>query len=302
LFFVISGFIMVYTSEALFGRLDAPGRFLGRRLLRIAPLYWGLTTLSLIGWHLGRPFIDATWINVVGSYLFIPFARPSGSTEPILGVGWTLNYEMFFYALFSIAVLLPRVAAVGALCVAIWLVIAFPPSLTPWAVLCNSFLGEFAFGMLIALLFRQDWRLPPIAGAILIIAGVALLILTDRDQFVHVSRVAGWGGGSAMILAGTALGKASFPRFLGPIAYLGDSSYALYLGHPFVPIALSALPISGVIDPSKFPLVLCAAIVSVSVASSLVLSWVDGRIRSWIVSCQSVLSPARVQVAKAPPL
>ena len=43
LFFVISGFIMVYTSEPLFGRRDASRIFIGRRLLRIVPLYWALT-------------------------------------------------------------------------------------------------------------------------------------------------------------------------------------------------------------------------------------------------------------------
>ena len=43
LFFVISGFVMVYSSESLFGRGDGPRRFFLRRLARIAPLYWAVT-------------------------------------------------------------------------------------------------------------------------------------------------------------------------------------------------------------------------------------------------------------------
>ncbi len=46
-FFVISGFIMVYASRPLFGKPEARGIFLARRLARIAPLYWAVTTLYL---------------------------------------------------------------------------------------------------------------------------------------------------------------------------------------------------------------------------------------------------------------
>jgi exopolysaccharide production protein ExoZ len=46
IFFVISGFIMVYTSVDLFGRPGAWRIFLTRRLTRIVPLYWLLTTAS----------------------------------------------------------------------------------------------------------------------------------------------------------------------------------------------------------------------------------------------------------------
>ncbi len=44
----------------------------------------------------------------VGSYLFVPVLRDGGELRPVLGQGWTLEYEMFFYALFAISMLLPR--------------------------------------------------------------------------------------------------------------------------------------------------------------------------------------------------
>jgi exopolysaccharide production protein ExoZ len=46
LFFVISGFIMVYSSEELFGAKAAWYTFLRRRLTRIIPIYWIATALA----------------------------------------------------------------------------------------------------------------------------------------------------------------------------------------------------------------------------------------------------------------
>ena len=48
LFFVISGFVMVYASNDLFGRRDGPALFMARRLIQIVPLYWAATTLFLL--------------------------------------------------------------------------------------------------------------------------------------------------------------------------------------------------------------------------------------------------------------
>ena len=47
-FFVISGFVIVYVSEPLFGKPWAPACFLGRRLARIVPLYWSTTAVVLL--------------------------------------------------------------------------------------------------------------------------------------------------------------------------------------------------------------------------------------------------------------
>ena len=111
LFFVISGFIMVYSSEPLFGRPHAPRVFLLRRLSRIVPLYWAATSF-LLGYLLlvGVAFVrvNLPWDVILTSYAFIPFPRRDGLMMPVLNVGWTLNYEMFFYLVFAAAILLPR--------------------------------------------------------------------------------------------------------------------------------------------------------------------------------------------------
>lgn len=110
LFFVISGFIMVLTT---FGKDVTPANFMRRRLERIVPLYW-LFTLSVAGlvaiWPNLMPSVRPTSETLIKSLLFIPHlsAGMPGEGWPIVVVGWTLNYEMFFYLLFALSLFAPR--------------------------------------------------------------------------------------------------------------------------------------------------------------------------------------------------
>lgn len=239
LFFVISGFVMAYTAEPLFRQNGAPAAFLTRRLIRIVPLYWLATTGVLVTYLFTAPNLSAhnlTWSNVAGSYLFIPLERPDGTAAPILGVGWTLNFEMFFYVIFAAATLLPRRLAVLAVTtffvIAINLPIAWPYPFRAWFV---STVYEFALGMWIALAYREGWRIPRWLSALLIAAGLALMVRTDWDGFATISRVIGWGGGATLILAACVLAnvKATEASLWLALAFLGDASYALYLLHTF---------------------------------------------------------------------
>ena len=98
LFFIISGFIMYITLS----RKNYTAReFIIHRLLRIVPAYWVYTCIILI---LSKIFIDefssTSWnYKSLGlSLMFIPNENPSGlGWYPLLTVGWTLNFEIFFY-------------------------------------------------------------------------------------------------------------------------------------------------------------------------------------------------------------
>jgi exopolysaccharide production protein ExoZ len=248
IFFVISGFIMVYASADLFGRREGPRLFLGRRVARIVPLYWAVMTLFLLIALIVPSAINSAapsvW-QVVASYLFIPTTGADGHVQPVYTLGWTLNYEMFFYCLFAVATMLPRRWAVLAVTVFFWCSINLPKQfgwpvpqiLTVWF---SPTVYEFAFGMWIALAFREGLRIPVWASGILIAAGAALIIRTDWDGFATIGRVSGWGGGAAMIVAGCVLANVRPTRSRPWLAlvFLGDASYALYLLHGF---ALSKL-------------------------------------------------------------
>jgi peptidoglycan/LPS O-acetylase OafA/YrhL len=98
IFFAISGFVIVISSERLLGADGAPLVFLRKRLIRIVPIYWLTTMLALSTLGSIHP------ATVAASFFFVPNVNEySATVTPVLSVGWTLNLEMFFYALFALA-------------------------------------------------------------------------------------------------------------------------------------------------------------------------------------------------------
>jgi len=105
LFFVISGFVMVVTTH---GREVTRAEFMRRRIVRVVPLYWALTLFTVLCVALAPGLFRTTSIelsHVIQSLLFIPHRSPSFPNEmwPVMVPGWTLIYEMFFYACFALA-------------------------------------------------------------------------------------------------------------------------------------------------------------------------------------------------------
>lgn len=93
-FFLISGFIMYSVTN---DRSD-PLKFIGKRLVRVVPLYY-IVALTFAG------FRSFQGMDTVKSLLFIPL---SANNAPFFGYavyapGWTLNYEMLFYLLFTVS-------------------------------------------------------------------------------------------------------------------------------------------------------------------------------------------------------
>jgi exopolysaccharide production protein ExoZ len=258
LFFVISGFVLVYASENLFGRREAPILFFLRRLARIAPLYWALTAaliLYILVVHGSRLMEIYSPASLVASFLFYPYPRVDGLAFPVHLLGWTLNYEMFFYAVFALAILLPRREAVIAVSVFFFAMVAagtmfeLPLPLAFWA---NSIILEFCFGMAIALGYRDGLRLSPAAAwALGLAACVAFAVMTYLGGGW---RVLFWGLPSAALVAALALSSHTWHpgpigRFFG---VLGDASYSLYLVHGLV-YATVHWTLGRWIDFSPFP-------------------------------------------------
>ena len=171
LFFVISGFIMVVASEGLFAQPGGARRFLGRRLARIMPLWWLCATLYLVLQILahrttGKPLPPPA--DIGAAYLLWPTdVFGDGFPRPFYTLGWTLEYEMAFYALFAAALILPRgravLAATLALVGAAGVGALVMPAAAPLVLVTRPIVLEFAFGMGLALLYRHDVRLPGVA-------------------------------------------------------------------------------------------------------------------------------------------
>jgi peptidoglycan/LPS O-acetylase OafA/YrhL len=244
LFFVISGFVMVCAGEPMFGRAGGPMRFMTRRLIRIVPLYWLVTTLYLVI-ALSVPAFErsASAAAVAASYLFIPWPRADGMMLPLVGQGWTLNYEMLFYAIFAVAVVAPRRIAValasGALIVAVGAGQLYRPASPILAFWFDPIVLEFVFGMTIGLAYREGFRLPKPLAVLAMLGGLALIVAYGDLE----ARVLTLGLPATIVVVGAAFGDFSLRSTAWrPVAVVGDASYALYLFHS---IPVRAILIGG---------------------------------------------------------
>jgi exopolysaccharide production protein ExoZ len=235
LFFVISGFIMVYSSEQLFGQAGAAREFFSRRIARIVPLYWVTTGLAI--WLMSRPY-DVQ--SVLKSLFFIPYRIGEGTIIPLHGVGWTLNFEMFFYVLFAAVIGWPRKIAVPALSVALALIAAAgymtQPMSAPLQFWSDPIVLEFVAGMLVALAYIHGIRLPGLLRVALVPAAIGVVFWVGEQHLPSGPRLLVWGVPAATIVACTVLGRRrDLPQWIAaPVKLLGDASYSMYLLHPLV--------------------------------------------------------------------
>jgi peptidoglycan/LPS O-acetylase OafA/YrhL len=102
IFFCISGFIIFNSANALQKGMGQSFDFIAKRFIRVAPIYWIATVAYAIKLYFqGMP---PSIFDLVKSFLFIPFSNESGLMRPVLGVGWTLNYEFLFYIILAISI------------------------------------------------------------------------------------------------------------------------------------------------------------------------------------------------------
>lgn len=251
IFFIISGFIMFYVTDGKPTGTAPALSFVKKRAIRIIPLYWIYTTLFLASITLVPGKINFTEWNtpyLVASYSFIPWPRPNvGSLTPLLGLGWTLNYEMLFYAFFGVMIFVKSKRYLPVLMCAFGLAVIAglflhkdQPQLWYWT---RSVILEFVLGAAIAKLFRSDRSFGLPWGIISIITGILIWQVSSAlwpvaEPELNIRGFV-WGPAAALIVGGFALcpplrallekgGPRSIPQMLG------DSSYSLYLSHMFV--------------------------------------------------------------------
>jgi exopolysaccharide production protein ExoZ len=248
LFFVISGFIMVYTTRTKAGSNDARV-FITRRILRIYPLYWFWTSLLLTLWlgGLAQRIQPYSASYVASSYFLLPSFNGL-NFHPLVHQGWTLSFEMFFYLVFSCAIVLklrssklPFLAVTFSICALLSRFLAPDNGLR--YLLTNPISIEFLYGMLAAELLVKvrpicSHRAARNLSIILIGVGAGALLLTIKFYDAYALRFAFYGIPVSCIVFGAAmLGSASAPALL---TYLGDRSYSIYVAHGFFLMAYAS--------------------------------------------------------------
>ncbi|WP_158212195.1 acyltransferase family protein [Sphingomonas dokdonensis] len=243
IFFVVSGFVMV-TATA--DRPVTARRFLASRIARVVPIYW-LATLAMIAILALRGQMLPTLGEVAFSFLFIfYFNARVQDTSPILGPGWTLNYEIYFYLVFAALLRVPvlgRIAIMALLFVAITALRPVVPADSAFLVRVTSPIPlEFVAGMVIGYGRGRLMQAPAALGAALIGIAFAALSLLDPP----LPRVAFFAPPAVLIvLGGVMLERHIGRRHIGLLGRLGDVSYSLYLTHPLLLAMLTPITVAA---------------------------------------------------------
>lgn len=262
LFFVISGFIMVYVTHHWSdkGRFKRIPEFLYARATRIYPLYWVLTAFMIFVYFMKPELIWPNKLPVINFKTTLSLL-PNMIHGPLLSVGWTLVFEMGFYIVFTFILFFKRKYLLPLLL--LWAafigladiigVRAFAAKISPSmpipgiphfaSMITHPFSWEFIGGALAAYFFIRVKIQKIFAYSVLIIGILAGLLMafsfetfpTNLDVYPkRASRVYVFGTVSILIIYGSAalesVGKV-FPKFL---QLLGDWSYSLYLSHLIV--------------------------------------------------------------------
>lgn len=234
LFFVISGFIMAYITCAQRGP-HAILPFLKRRLVRIVPLYW-FFTLIMAGLLLFFPnlFSSARFDGrgTLLSLLFIPYSSAVSPNSPVLAVGWTLSYEMYFYVLVACGFVLKY--HVFSLVLGLFLAgsialgYLFPSNDPVFNLMTSPILCEFYLGYLCGSVFMTKKVILPKSLAFFYLAsGVAGYMLWTMES-VRLPL----GLFAFLIVTGCIfLEKYFTSKSMYYLARIGDSSYSLYLSN-----------------------------------------------------------------------
>ena len=241
IFFVISGFIMLLTTHNYFGVPGAPRQFLCRRIIRIVPIYWIMTLLLVLGGTLVPSLLNGQLQAldvIVTSLLFVPYPRPTGELAPVLAVGWSLNYEMFFYLVFALGMRMPlhkgRVVIAGCLLALTIAGALYPFESAVMKVWTDPLLVEFLMGMGIAWLYVSSSRPPPIVVGSVAAFGLVSSLAALTTLTGNLPRLMGCGvAAAALVYAAAFMQTTPATVAFRAITTLGDASYSLYLTHLF---------------------------------------------------------------------
>jgi peptidoglycan/LPS O-acetylase OafA/YrhL len=223
LFFIISGFIMAYITHGKDINLYS---FIKKRIIRIIPIYWILTTVALAVFLISPSSVNSTLEEpgIINSY----FLFPVEGFSMLLAVGWTLRYEFIFYFIFAICLTTKHRYTLALLTLSlIWIGSLFNHDNYYVNFLLSGYMMEFAFGIIAFLAYKNNKKIFSLI--------VALLLFFISITTIHKNEILIVGSLCyAFFIIIISLDSSIKNKKLRPLAYIGDSSYTLYLSHLFV--------------------------------------------------------------------
>ncbi|WP_257226117.1 acyltransferase [Acinetobacter sp. YH16038] len=277
LFFIISGFIMCYTT---YNKKVNFLNFMRNRFIRIIPLYWVLSFFALIVFLISPNLINSSGgeTGIFESFFLIP-----NGSKFLINNGWTLSYEFYYYFIFSFFLIFLLKDLYKYLFIILYfsVVVAIGLILQPKSeflmFLTHNLLLEFALGVL-AFIIIKNTSLSRLMSIFMILVGASLLAYQNFYKLPDF-----------ITLRSLKIGLPMFFIFVGCVAledlitetkslilrffnHLGDSSYSLYLIHPFTlsPVAM-VLNKLNILNPYLFSSILITSSILAGSITYLVL-------------------------------
>lgn len=251
LFFIISGFIMVYSTRNADGSITYAKEFLVKRFSRVWPTYTVITILWVLSFSGLAYFANIDNLNIfLKSIFFIPVKEFAPLYfDPIIPIGWTLNFEIYFYAVFGLSLLFKKLRLIAMLCWIALTVMALPMatrdfSLNPFTyytftpnylnLMANPIILEFVAGAIIGHIYLNDKIMikNTTIATNLIFVSIGFVMWYNYSGAGYLHGITKWGGSlSLMVLCIAIASKNIHLKIPKSLTWLGKVSFSLYLTH-----------------------------------------------------------------------
>ena len=294
IFFVISGFIMVAITANKPKSKRSIKTFLLHRFIRVAPLYWIYTTVfvGLMFFPFAFTTIKKSFTlsYIIRSYLFIPAPNYFGHLHPALDQGWTLSYEMFFYAVFAVCLQFntkQAILIITTLFVGLSILHGSIPQTAPVAFFfTDPIIIEFCLGMFAGWIFTLPVS---VNNKWLILTLVASMIAFSFSFVMHPDvhqRVVFWGLPAVGLVASLSLldKNSSIKKWNKLLLSAGDCSYSIYLTHAFLLLLVGMLLKRVSLSPPLADIALILTFFATSIPGFLSYSLVERPLTKFLSS------------------
>ena len=308
-FFIVSAFVIVYTSLR---KPTSAAEFTGRRYARLVPFYWGITLFTACLATVAPSLFQATRVTpdtLAKSILFVPYLKHAHVVQPLVFVGWAMNYIVFVIAIHA-AMKIVAGARAWMATVGVLLTLALIGALThPTNVVVAFFTGPrlvaFALGVLLAGLWhnhpaqaKRPHSLSFRALAIALIVGGFAVRLGQQIFFRDLDMRLAAPLASAAIVTGALLLEANGDRHRGALRdRIAEATFSINLTHYFVTQAV-VKTFAHFTHPPMIALIggLVVAYAGAIVLGVLVCQYVEKPLDLWVRAVWRRLTPSRQTV------
>ncbi|EMH0132369.1 TPA: acyltransferase family protein [Proteus mirabilis] len=288
LFFMISGFVITLSTKKDYGRRKNLIKFSLKRFFRIYPL---LIVCVLIASYIYNSDIKSIIKSLIPIHLQYNYNAPFFGLN-VLMVAWTLTFELFFYLLFMLSIIvnhkyrgvvccllivslfsLVRIVYTGEISLIAYKTIEFdyPTIITaPLSLISSPMILEFCLGIISFYIYEYIKNLKTInisfLKPIFICCIFYLFILCFSKNEFTGHGIMRWGGICFLLLTLCVIYELLFGvGNFKSLNFLGDISYSLYMTHQLSAILLASL--SAYLYLTGFPKFINATLGAIAIAS-----------------------------------